>query len=132
MKTFPAASEYHSKTSRPNEQCQSDATYLHAKNWGRYYLISVLDDFSRQVRSHRHKHIELKGGCCSGLRRFRSNGIIAPIQLYLDLPQMAGRGEYPASEIIAKEIMPLFERLRGGADAQGRRVQERPRWTAES
>ena len=48
MKTFPAAGEYHSKTSRPNEQWQSDATYLYAKNWGWYYLISVLDDFSRR------------------------------------------------------------------------------------
>ena len=49
VKTFPAASEYHSKTSRPNEQWQTDATYLHAKNWGWYYLISVLDDFSRRI-----------------------------------------------------------------------------------
>jgi transposase InsO family protein len=49
VKTFPASSEYHSKTSRPNEQWQSDATYLHAKNWGWYYLISVLDDFSRRI-----------------------------------------------------------------------------------
>ena len=49
VKTFPASSEYHSKTSRPNEQWQTDATYLHAKNWGWYYLISVLDDFSRRI-----------------------------------------------------------------------------------
>jgi putative transposase len=49
VKTFPAAGEYHSKTSRPNEQWQTDATYLHAKNWGWYYLISVLDDFSRRI-----------------------------------------------------------------------------------
>ena len=49
VKTFPASSEYHSKTNRPNEQWQTDATYLHAKNWGWYYLISVLDDFSRRI-----------------------------------------------------------------------------------
>ena len=49
MKTFPASNEYHSKTSRPDEQWQTDATYLHAKNWGWYYLISVLDDFSRRI-----------------------------------------------------------------------------------
>lgn len=48
-RTFPASAEYHSKTSRPNEQWQTDATYLHAKNWGWYYLISVLDDFSRRI-----------------------------------------------------------------------------------
>ena len=49
VKTFPASGEYHSKTSRPNEQWQTDATYLHAKNWGWYYLISVLDDYSRRI-----------------------------------------------------------------------------------
>ena len=49
VKTFPASSEYHSKTVRTNEQWQTDATYLHAKNWGWYYLISVLDDFSRKI-----------------------------------------------------------------------------------
>jgi transposase InsO family protein len=49
VKTFPASSEYHSKTSRPNEQWQTDATYVHAKNWGWYYLISVLDDYSRRI-----------------------------------------------------------------------------------
>jgi len=49
VKTFPASREYHSQTSRPNEQWQTDATYVHAKNWGWYYLISVLDDFSRRI-----------------------------------------------------------------------------------
>ena len=49
VKTFPATGEYHSKTKRLNEQWQTDATYLHAKNWGWYYLISVLDDFSRRI-----------------------------------------------------------------------------------
>ena len=49
VKTFPASSEYAIKTLRPNQQWQTDATYLHAKNWGWYYLISVLDDFSRRI-----------------------------------------------------------------------------------
>ena len=53
VKTFPASSEYHSKTVRLNEQWQTDATYLHAKNWGWYYLISVLDDFSRRILAWR-------------------------------------------------------------------------------
>jgi len=48
-KTFPAGSEYQIKTSRPNEQWQTDATYLKIKNWGYYYMISILDDYSRKI-----------------------------------------------------------------------------------
>ena len=50
-KTFPASKEYSSKTKKPNEQWQTDATYLFVKNWGWYYLISVLDDYSRRILS---------------------------------------------------------------------------------
>ena len=53
QKTFPAGPEYQVKTSRPNEQWQTDATYLLVKNWGWYYLISVLDDFSRRILAWR-------------------------------------------------------------------------------
>ena len=47
--TFPAGSEYKHKTSRVNEQWQTDATYMMIKGWGWYYLISVLDDYSRKI-----------------------------------------------------------------------------------
>jgi putative transposase len=48
-KTFPASSEYAVKTKAINQQWQTDATYLLAKGWGWYYLISVLDDFSHRI-----------------------------------------------------------------------------------
>ena len=49
VKTFPAGPEYTFKPGRVNQQWQTDATYLLVKNWGWYYLISVLDDYSRRI-----------------------------------------------------------------------------------
>jgi putative transposase len=46
---FPAGKEYRIKTTRPNEQWQSDASYFFVVGWGWYYLISVLDDYSRMI-----------------------------------------------------------------------------------
>lgn len=46
---FPAGQEYRVKTRRPNEQWQSDASYFFVVGWGWYYLISVLDDYSRMI-----------------------------------------------------------------------------------
>ena len=48
-KTFPAGPEYRVKTKRVNQMWQTDASYLLVKNWGWYYLISLLDDFSRKI-----------------------------------------------------------------------------------
>jgi putative transposase len=46
---FPASKEYRIKTLRPNEQWQSDGSYFFVVGWGWYYLISVLDDYSRMI-----------------------------------------------------------------------------------
>lgn len=53
VKTFPAGSEYHTKTGAVNEQWQTDASYFKAIGWGWYYLISVLDDYSRRILAWR-------------------------------------------------------------------------------
>lgn len=44
-----------------------------------------------------------------GMRTLAGMNVVSPIQLYLDLLQVAGRGEDAANEIMAKEIKPLFE-----------------------
>jgi putative transposase len=49
LKGFPAGQEYRYKPQRVNEQWQSDASYFFVVGWGWYYLISVLDDYSRYI-----------------------------------------------------------------------------------
>ena len=49
VKGFAAGKEYHRKTSKPNEMWATDCSYLRVVGWGFYYLITVMDDFSRYV-----------------------------------------------------------------------------------
>ena len=44
-----AASEYHTKTSRPHQMWATDASYFKVVGWGYYYLVTVMDDYSRFI-----------------------------------------------------------------------------------
>jgi len=50
---FAAEKEYRRKTSRPNEMWATDGAYLKVAGWGYYYLVTVLDDYSRYILSWR-------------------------------------------------------------------------------
>jgi len=46
---IPAAKEYHTKTARPHQMWATDASYFKVAGWGYYYLVTVMDDFSRFI-----------------------------------------------------------------------------------
>jgi putative transposase len=50
---FKASKEYQRKTSRPNEMWATDGAYLKVMGWGYYYLVTVLDDYSRFILAWR-------------------------------------------------------------------------------
>lgn len=50
---FKAAKEYHRKTTGPNEMWATDGAYLKVLGWGYYYLVTVLDDYSRFILAWR-------------------------------------------------------------------------------
>jgi putative transposase len=49
VKGFAAGKEYHRKTKRPNEMWATDCSYLRVIDWGYYYLVTVMDDYSRYI-----------------------------------------------------------------------------------
>lgn len=46
-----AAKEYHTKTTGPHQLWATDASYFRVAGWGFYYLVTVMDDFSRYILS---------------------------------------------------------------------------------
>ena len=46
---FKADKEYHRKTKGPNELWATDCAHLKVEGWGWYYLVTVLDDYSRMI-----------------------------------------------------------------------------------
>ena len=49
VKGFAAGKEYHRKTKKPNEMWATDCSYLRVIDWGYYYLVTVMDDYSRYI-----------------------------------------------------------------------------------
>ena len=46
-----AGKEYHRKTTGPNQMWATDASYFRVVGWGYYYLVTVMDDYSRFIVS---------------------------------------------------------------------------------
>jgi putative transposase len=44
-----AAKEYHTKTTRAHQIWATDASYFRVAGWGYYYLVTVMDDYSRFI-----------------------------------------------------------------------------------
>ena len=44
-----AGKEFHAKTTRPHQMWATDASYFRVCGWGFYYLVTVMDDFSRFI-----------------------------------------------------------------------------------
>jgi transposase InsO family protein len=44
-----ASDEYHTKTTRPHQMWATDASYFKVVGWGYYYLVTVMDDYSRFI-----------------------------------------------------------------------------------
>ena len=48
-----AGKEYHRKTTGPNQMWATDASYFRVVGWGYYYLVTVMDDYSRFILAHK-------------------------------------------------------------------------------
>lgn len=46
-----ASKEYHRKTTGPHQMWATDASYFKVIGWGYYYLVTVMDDYSRFILS---------------------------------------------------------------------------------
>jgi len=75
---FKAGKEYYRKTKRPNELWATDCAHLKVVYWGWYYLVTVMDDYSRFILAW-----ELKADMTAG-------SLIDVVQKAVDLTGMTG------------------------------------------
>ena len=73
---FKAGKEYRRKTKKPNELWATDCAHLKVIDWGWYYLVTVMDDFSRFILAW-----ELKSDIAAG-------SLIDVVQQAVDLTGM--------------------------------------------
>jgi putative transposase len=73
-----AAKEYHTKTTRPHQMWATDASYFKVAGWGYYYLITVMDDYSRFILAW-----DLK-------KDMSANSLIGVVQEAVDATGMTG------------------------------------------
>jgi putative transposase len=48
-----AGKEFHRKTSGPHQMWATDASYFRVVGWGYYYMVTVMDDYSRFILAHK-------------------------------------------------------------------------------
>jgi putative transposase len=75
---FKAGKEYHRKTKRPNELWATDCSHIKVFDWGWYYLVTVMDDYSRFILAW-----ELKSDMAAG-------SLIDVVQKAVDATGMTG------------------------------------------
>jgi len=73
-----AAKEYHTKTTGPHQMWATDASYFKVAGWGYYYLITVMDDYSRFILAW-----DLK-------KDMPANSLIGVVQEAVDVTGMTG------------------------------------------
>jgi len=69
-------SKYHRKTSGPHQMWATDASYFRVSGWGYYYMVTVMDDYSRSIMAWK-----LQGD-------MTADPLIQVVQLAIDAPGM--------------------------------------------
>ena len=71
-----AGKEYQRKTSGPHQMWATDASYFRVSGWGYYYMVTVMDDYSRSILAWK-----LQGD-------MTADSLIAVVQLAIDATGM--------------------------------------------
>ena len=69
-----AGKEYHRKTTGAHQMWATDASYFRVVGWGYYYLVTVMDDYSRFILAHRLQRDMTSDSFIGGQGGRRQNG----------------------------------------------------------